>query len=249
MARTEVRSEQIKQHTLILEDLKDFAPTDGGGLTLTVLGGRIRLDSTITDKSSQNVALTASTTNYVEIDSLGAASKNTTGFTSGSIPIAQVVTGSSSITTINDKRVWIATNLAGEGARAYHSTSQNVNDTTWTSLALNSERFDDNSYHDNSSNNSRLTVSSDGLYIIWGNVEWDVNDTGLRNLRILLNGSDVIAQVSEDPSGERRYQVSTIAQLSQNDYVELQVYQNSGGTRSISSSGQWSPEFAIAKVQ
>jgi len=106
MARTEVRSGQIKDKNLQIDDFEDFGPCDGGGLTLTVSAGRLAYGTTIIDKTSQNLALTASTTNYVEIDGAGTASFNTTGFTDGRIPIASVVTGGSTITTITDNRSW-----------------------------------------------------------------------------------------------------------------------------------------------
>lgn len=109
MARTEVKSTQIKQLTILVDDMRDFGPEDGGGLNLDIKAGRIRDDNTITNKSSQVVALADDTTNFVEINNLGVASANTTAFTAERIPIAQVVTASGSISTITDKRSWIAT--------------------------------------------------------------------------------------------------------------------------------------------
>lgn len=115
MPRTEIRSNQIKDETILIDDLADFAPEDAGGLNVTVAAGRIRNDNTITDKTSQNVSLTASSTNYVEIDASGVATANTSAFTSGRIAIAEVVTDGSSVTSITDKRTWIATSGSGGG--------------------------------------------------------------------------------------------------------------------------------------
>lgn len=106
MARTEVKSTQIKQLTILIDDLRDFGPEDGGSLNLNLKAGRVRDDNTITDKAAQVVALTDSTTNFVEIDSVGAATANVTAFTAGRIPIAEVVTSGGSISTITDKRSW-----------------------------------------------------------------------------------------------------------------------------------------------
>ena len=115
MSQTTVRSEQIKDESILIDDLRDFAPEDGGGLNLTVRAGRIRNDNTITDKIQQTVALTDATTNYVEIDTAGVATANTTGFTTGKLAVATVVTAAGAITTITDKRTWVAAAGAGSG--------------------------------------------------------------------------------------------------------------------------------------
>lgn len=117
MSRTTVRSEQVRDDSLLIDDLRDFAPTQGAGLVLTVLAGRIRNDNVITEQSSQNLTLTASSTNYVEINSTGVASFNTTGFTAGRIPVAIVGTNVTTITSIADKRTWVAVdNNSGSGS-------------------------------------------------------------------------------------------------------------------------------------
>lgn len=108
MAKTTVRSEQVRNVNLQIEDLKDFGVTDAGGLDITVAAGRVRDDNTITDKSDQPLTLADDTTNYVEITTLGVASSNTSGFTSGNIPLAQIVTASGDISSITDKRTWVS---------------------------------------------------------------------------------------------------------------------------------------------
>jgi len=42
--------------------------------------------------------------------------------------------------------------------------------------------------------------------------------------------------------------ISTIYQLAATDYVELQVYQDSGGDLDINASAASSPEFAMVRV-
>ena len=54
--------------------------------------------------SDGTVTLTASSTNYVERSTAGAVTANITGWTSGLVPLAKVVTGSSMITSIVDFR-------------------------------------------------------------------------------------------------------------------------------------------------
>jgi hypothetical protein len=63
----------------------------------------------ITTTVANNVAalvLTASATNYIESTTAGVVSKNTTGFTAGSIPLYTVVTGASSVLSYTDQRAY-----------------------------------------------------------------------------------------------------------------------------------------------
>ncbi len=88
------------------QSLTDFANATGttSGLTYGYQAGFIRADAVTTSVAAGTIALTANTTNYVEITGAGSVSTNTTGFTSGRYPMCTVLTGASTITTITDKR-------------------------------------------------------------------------------------------------------------------------------------------------
>lgn len=73
-------------------------------LTWGYYGGKLCVDGVITSIANGTVALTASTTNYVEASRAGVVSKNTTGFTAGSIPLYTVVTGGSTVSSYTDHR-------------------------------------------------------------------------------------------------------------------------------------------------
>lgn len=77
------------------------------GLNWGYYGSRMLVDGVLTAIASGSVLLTASTTNYVEATRAGVVSKNTTGFTAGSIPMYTVVTGVSTITSYTDERAWV----------------------------------------------------------------------------------------------------------------------------------------------
>ena len=74
------------------------------GLTWGFYGGRLLVDGVLTAIANGTVALTASTTNYVEATRAGVVSKNTTGFTAGSIPLYTIVTGTATVTSYTDER-------------------------------------------------------------------------------------------------------------------------------------------------
>lgn len=100
-----------------LRDFSNNASTTTG-LTYGYFGGLTRADNAVVAVSDGTVALTASSTNYVELDAVsGTVSRNTVGFTAGRIPMAQVVTGGSTITSITDKRAVFVLSSVSDAAR------------------------------------------------------------------------------------------------------------------------------------
>ena len=150
-------------------------------------------------------------------------------------------------THIGTDKIHIGDNPA---ARVYHDANQSIANVTYTQLAFNSERFDTNVMHDTTTNNTRLTCKTAGKYLIWGCVEFESNITGWRFLEILLNGSIKTARELRTPlSGSTIvFTISTVYDLAVNDYVELQVYQSSGGALNVNVAGNHSPEFSMVRV-
>lgn len=77
------------------------------GLSWDYYGGRIAVDGVSTAIANGTVALTASTTNYVEATRAGVVSKNTTAFTPGAIALYKVVTGTATVSSYEDHRPWV----------------------------------------------------------------------------------------------------------------------------------------------
>jgi hypothetical protein len=114
MANTEIRSGQVRDKTILIQDLSDFAATKRTTtLVVDINAGRIRNDNTITDVSATTTTVTDSTTSYIEIDNTGSVSNNTTGFTAGRIPIATAVASGGNVTTVTDKRTWVIVDNTG----------------------------------------------------------------------------------------------------------------------------------------
>ncbi|WP_300338255.1 hypothetical protein [Accumulibacter sp.] len=91
------------------------------GLNWFYYGGVMLVDGVLTTISNNvaALALSASTTNYIEATRAGVVSKNTVGFTGGSIPLYTVVTGAASVTSYTDNRAWVApAYLPGNGSVA-----------------------------------------------------------------------------------------------------------------------------------
>jgi hypothetical protein len=74
-------------------------PDTTTGLTFGFKAGRFHNGLTLVSVSAGTVALSSSSTNYVEVDRAGTVSANTTAFTSGRLPLYTIVTGASTIST------------------------------------------------------------------------------------------------------------------------------------------------------
>lgn len=79
------------------------------GLNWFFFGGVMLVDGVLTaiSNNSAALALSPSTTNYIEATRAGVVSKNTIGFTAGNIPLYTAVTNATLVTSYTDQRVWV----------------------------------------------------------------------------------------------------------------------------------------------
>lgn len=137
------------------------------------------------------------------------------------------------------------------GARAYkNSGAQSINNATATAISLDAETNDSDAFHNNATNNSRLTVPTGkaGLYAISGVVQFASNAAGYRQLQIQLNGATILSSFVVAPTttvtsvlGETKYY------LNDGDYIELLAYQNSGGALNVNA-GAGNTWFSMVRV-
>jgi len=134
------------------------------------------------------------------------------------------------------------------GCSVYPSGLQTVSNDSWTAINWGAEFFDSNSFHDNTTNNTRLTIPSGkgGYYFIGATVGWNDNGTGVREHKIYLNGaaySPIRAYTSVWNAGSGKETVAyiaTILSLSAGDYIEVYGRQTSGGNLSATTVGNFS---------
>ena len=107
-------------------------------LTFGYYGGDLWVDGVLTTVANGTVALSASTTNYVEATRAGVVSKNTTGFTAGQIPLYTIVTGASTVTSYTDHRL---SNTPFFG-RIAKSVAGGAGDTTLTAAEARADSFE-----------------------------------------------------------------------------------------------------------
>jgi len=92
--------------------------SQSSGLTWGYYGGNVLVNGVLTQIANATVALTASTTNYIEANpTTGAVSKNTTGFTAGQTPLYTIVTGTATVSNYTDHRIAVP-DVTGRLAKA-----------------------------------------------------------------------------------------------------------------------------------
>jgi len=166
------------------------------------------------------------------------------------VPTDELGTGTADDTVfLRGDQTW-ANPIQNIGARVYHNAAQTLTSGTNTILNFNSELYDVGDLHDTATNNSRLTAPVAGKYLIFGNIAFAANTTGLRELRLLLNGITPIGLAREVPQSANHFMnCSVIYDLAVGDYIQCTVNQTSGGNLNVVVAGDASPHFGMTLVQ
>jgi len=130
------------------------------------------------------------------------------------------------------------------GCRVYASSAQTISNSTDTKLAFANETFDTDGFHDNVTNNTRITIPTGlgGYYRVTANSGFLVNASGRRIMAIALNGTNVSQiETSANAAAEPAASLTDTYSLSAGDYLEINVFQTSGGN--LNTSGAAIREF------
>ena len=119
--------------------------------------------------------------------------------------------------------------------KVYHDAAQSIPDSTETALAFNSELYDTDTMHDTVTANTKITIVTPGKYNLIGYAVFNTNETGNRWLTLCINGTRHVGQSRVGAvSGDFTILNATAEELmAAGDYVELTVYQNSGGALNV----------------
>jgi hypothetical protein len=152
----------------------------------------------------------------------------------------QVLTADSTVAT---GLAWATPAASGYvGVGVTKSADQSIPNATYTAVTWDGEDWDTNTYHDNSTNNSRVTIPSGkaGKYLVTVNLNYASNGTGgIRLLNIYKNGV---------ATGDNNFQTSSVfntaavrsvvMDLAVNDYIQAYAYQDCGGALNLKASSQ-----------
>lgn len=108
-------------------------------------------------------------------------------------------------------------------------------DSAFHTLGMDSEVVDSGGFHDNSTNNSRLTFSSGGIFLVFGAPAWS-NPTGEVYGRLTKNGTSVgyeynVSGNAAAPTSLAGPVAFWLENFTAGDYMESQGWNNAGGNR------------------
>lgn len=138
--------------------------------------------------------------------------------------------------------------------RVYHNTTQSLTDSTETTLAFNSERWDTNTMHDTVTNNSRITLTTAGIYLVTFNGQLASGaDYGLIYVLIRQGGTNNIAGQTIQSNGATASPLISVAtqyKFAAADYIEVRAYQDNAANaaRNVQSSNFFTPEFSATWI-
>lgn len=146
----------------------------------------------------------------------------------------QVLTADSTAAT---GLAWASASSSFVGCRLKKSggANQSISNSTSTIITWDAEDYDTNSFHDNATNNTRVTIPSGkgGKYLFSVTGWWASNTTGSRHMYLQVNGSTIPAYHIESAEGNVAIGLSQVFALSAADYVEFGVFQDSGGALNV----------------
>jgi len=136
------------------------------------------------------------------------------------------------------------------GAKVYKATNQSISTGTVTAATFAAEEFDTNSFHSTSVNTDRMTIPTGlgGKYLVVGTFEWAANAVGQRTSFIYVNANiKYYATVNNMGATVGNItQISGIVDAAAGDYIQLQVFQDSGGALNlIGNNVTYTTNFAI----
>jgi len=137
------------------------------------------------------------------------------------------------------------------GARVTHNTTQSIPNATDTAAAFNTEDYDTDNYHDNATNNSRLTAPATGTYLVGFCLQYDsASPTGPHYGSIKLNTTTTPLTTGFGNSEYYPFITgSTVIEMSAGDYVQIWTNQSTGGSQNLLSATDYVPIFWIERLR
>jgi hypothetical protein len=170
---------------------------------------------------------------------------------SGSTPARLGIGSTGQVLTVSGGVPTWATPAGGatfSGCSLRSSVDISVPDATSTTINFNTEIFDVDGYHDNSTNTNRITIPSGktGYFLFVCQIRFSANSSGYRSINIRKNGATMTQpSVSNSIGNNTTVSSSFIVYGVPGDYYDLQAFQNSGSTLELGGSSNQIQNFAV----
>lgn len=141
------------------------------------------------------------------------------------------------------------------GASVYRTANQSTNSGANTAIQFTSEEWDTAGFHDNVTNNTRLTAPYSGNYSVWACVQFAAAGGNIRYIYFGKNGLSTtgnlkglaLQQVALAGQVVALISSATFVNLSAGDYIELFAFQDSGAALNVTPQA-YAPWFQIHKM-
>lgn len=148
--------------------------------------------------------------------------------------------------------------LSGSGTngvprfKGWASTAQALaTGTADVAITLDTEDYDSDNGHSTSTNTSRYTIQVAGTYRIVALGGFSTNATGNRKLGININGAAARAGSIQQPGmASNSWNACVVTELacSVGDYIEIAMWQTSGGSLSTAASAGFGPALMVCWI-
>lgn len=168
------------------------------------------------------------------------------------------VLASNKMTQLYDNFAAMATGTDANAPKIYNAAAivtrtanQSIPNATYTPISFDSQHFVNWSMHQIGTNPTRITIKVPGRHIIIGRAIFATNGTGVRAMRVVLNGTTFIGHAQDvDASVDSAGKLMMVCDrnFSVDDYIELEVYQSSGGSLNLIQVNDQYPFFSAERV-
>ena len=141
---------------------------------------------------------------------------------------------------------------AGVFVQVARQATQSINSATDTNISWDTEVVDDAANFFSAGADDRITIQTNGNYLVRTSALFQSNATGIRGISIKVNGTTVatdIVQATLDNFG--RAIVNYMGQFVATDYIQVHVYQDSGSAKTFGGNVNTSlprPTLTLASV-
>lgn len=120
---------------------------------------------------------------------------------------------------------------AAPGVRLTKSAAQSIASGSWTAVTWDQETYDTDAMHEGVTNPSRITIKTAGVFLFTFGTDWAGNTTGERICAFAVNGAREFESSPQTNivDGRAMMSLAFLRKLAVNDYVEVFVFQTSGG--------------------
>lgn len=146
-------------------------------------------------------------------------------------PATALITVDATLAWTGNQLGVVASGFTPVGTSVYQSTGTALTASSWTTLGFNQETYDDSNWHDNVTNNSRITVNFTGRIHIVANCDFGSAGNAVYALAIWKNGAQA-KQIGFNGTGGANtcvYEISDDLDCTSGDYFEIKAYTNAAG--------------------